>query len=121
MTKNYPPYLYTKGANAPLDAELTEARKFAKVKLGTSTLFWRAGLKQYAIPLNQVQRIHRRINSFIGRLCAGGKQLDVQYLVLILHDGTELVLHIGDDVKNQAEALFAALQETHPEIKYGKE
>lgn len=121
MLVNLNPYLYTKEENPQLDAEFAAAVKFGKVRLGANSLFWRAGLKQYVISLERVQRIHRRINTFVGRLCAGGRQFDVEYLVVLLHDGTELVLHIGDDVKKKAEALFTALQQTHPEIKYGKE
>lgn len=121
MLVNLKPYLYTKGTDQNLDHEYSSASKFGKVRLGTDHIFWRANLKQYVISLTEVRLIHRRINSFIGRLCAGGHQLDVEYLVLILHDGTELVLHIGDDVKKKAEALLAALQEAHPEIQYGKE
>lgn len=121
MSVNLKSYYYTKGTDAQLDSEYEAAAKFGKVKLGATSLFWRAGLKQYVIPFESIQRIHRRINTFIGRLCAGGRQTDVEYLVLILRDGSELVLHIGDNVKKTAEGLFAALQESHPEIKYGKE
>ena len=39
---------------------------------------------------------------------------------MILKNGEELVIHIGDDVPKDAEALYAALKELHPQIQYGK-
>lgn len=121
MMIDFSPYLYTKGADSKLDAELSASTKFGKVRLGQTTLFWRYAFKRYAIALDSVYRIHRRLNPVVGRLCAGGRNYDIEYLVLILHDGSELVVHIGDDIKKTAEALFAALQQSHPEIHYGKE
>lgn len=121
MVINLKDYLYTKGTDADLDAQFAAAQKFGKVRLGSTVLFWRAAFKQYAISLDTVQRIHRRINPVIGRLCAGGRQYDMEYLVLILQDGSELVVHIADDNKKAALALMAALEQSHPEIPYGKE
>lgn len=113
-------YLYTKGVNTDLDAQFADAQKIGKVRLGTTVLFWRAAFKQYVISLDRVQRIHRRINPHVGRLCAGGKNYDIEYLVLILEDGSELVVHIADNNKKLALDLMEALKQTHPEIPYGK-
>ncbi len=121
MLKNLNAYLYTKGADSLLDAEFAASQKYAKIRLSASHLFWRAGLRRYVISLDQVQRIHRRLLPVVGRLCCGGRNFDIEYLVLILHDGTELELHIGDDEKAKAEALFAALKVAHPNLQYGKE
>lgn len=121
MTTDRNAFLYTKGTDTSVDAQFAASRKFAKIRLGETMLFWRSALRRYVISLDRVQRIHRRIQSVAGRLCAGGKNFDIEYLVLILHDGTELQLHIGDDEKARAEALLAALKESHPEIRYGKE
>lgn len=121
MVINLKDYLYTKGRDPELDAQFAAAQKFGKIRLGSTVLFWRAAFKQYVIPLENVRRIHRRIHTVIGRLCAGGHNYDMEYLVLILPDGAELVIHIADENKDIALALMAALEATHPEIKYGKE
>ena len=113
-------YLYRKGLDPVLDAEFSQTAAYSKVRPGSTHLYWRYGLRQYAIPLNQVQRIFRRVEPVYGKLCCGGKSFIIEWLVLILHDGSELVIHIGDDVQKQAEALLEYLKQTHPEIQYGK-
>lgn len=121
MVTNLKAFLYVKGSNPQLDAQLDSARKFGKVRLGSSAIFWRAAFKQYVVSLDQVQRIRRGMNTVIGRLCAGGRNYDAEYLVLTLTDGSELVVHIADDNKQVALDLVAALEQAHPQIKYGKE
>ena len=110
---------YTKGNDAALDQEFQSAVPYSKVKLGKTTLFWRFGLRWYQISLNQVQRIFRRVEQVVGRLCCGGQNFVIERLVLILKDGSEVVIHIGDDVQPAAEALLQALKDTHPELEYG--
>ena len=44
----------------------------------------------------------------------------MEKLVLILKDGTELELYIGDDIEKKAAALLDFLKDTHPEILFGK-
>lgn len=118
---SYKPYLYTKGADLSLDAEFSSATAYGKVKPGETSLFWKSGLRWYRIPLTNVQRIFRRVEAVFGKLCCGGRSFLIEWLVLILHDGTELVLHIGDDEQKKAEALLQVLKQMHPEILYGKE
>lgn len=118
--KNLKQYIYTKGKDPALDAQFEEAKAYSKVKPGTTHLFWRNGLRRYAMPLDQVQRIYRRVEPVYGKLCCGGKSFIIEWLVLVLRDGSETVLHIGDDVKKDAEALLQALKEAHPELQYGK-
>ena len=55
-----------------------------------------------------------------GKLCCGGSTYDVQMLVLILRDGRELEIHIGDDMQKKAEDLLEATKALQPEMKYGK-
>lgn len=117
---NYKDYLYTKGNDPALDAEFSSAAAYSKVKPGTSCIFWRSGFRWYHIQLSNVQRIFRRVEPVYGKLCCGGKSFIIEWLVLVLRDGTELVVHIGDDVKKQAEDLLEALKISHPEIQYGK-
>ena len=44
----------------------------------------------------------------------------MEKLVLILKNGTELELYIGDDIEKKAAALLEFLQTGHPEIAFGK-
>lgn len=117
---NHKEYLYNKGNDAQLDGEFAQAREFSKVKVGRQHLFWRNGLRRYAIGLDRVQRIYRRVETVHGRLCCGGRTFIIEWLVLVLHDGSELVLHIGDQEAKKAENLMVYLKEAHPGIQYGK-
>ena len=87
---------------------------------GKSTVFWRSGLRWYAIPLSRVQRIFRRVEPVYGKLCCGGHSFIMERLVLILLDGTELELYIGDDMERKAAALLESLKQGHPELLFGK-
>lgn len=119
-TSNYKHYRYHKGESAELDAQYKEAAVYGKIRLARDGLFWRHGLGQYYVPLQGISRIFRRIQEVRGKLCCGAQNFNIEYLVLILPEGEELVLHIGDDVKNRAEALLEHLKQAHPEIAYGK-
>lgn len=120
MTIDVKQFLYAKGSDKTLDAQLSAAPAFGKVRPGSTVLFWKNGFRWYHIPYSQLQRIRRGISTVVGRLCAGGRNYDIEYLILILHSGEELTIHIGDDVKEQAEALLEYLKGAHPEISYGK-
>ncbi|MBQ6999716.1 MAG: hypothetical protein IJN67_01555 [Oscillospiraceae bacterium] len=115
---NYKQYLYTKGT--ALDGEFSAAPAFGKIRPGKHHLFWKSGLRWYGIPLTDLQRIYRRVEPVFGKLCCGGRSFIIEWLVLVLHDGSELALHIGDDVQKQAEALLQHLKDVHPQIQYGK-
>ena len=117
---NYKPYRYTKGEDPRLDEQFARAKAYGKIRPAETALFWKSGLHWHCIALEGIQRIFRRIEQVHGRLCCGGRNFIIEWLVLILPDGSELVLHIGDDVRNEAAALLEHLKETHPQIPYGK-
>ena len=117
---NHKQYLYSKGSDSRMDGDFTGAREFGKVRPGQEQLFWKFGFRWYAMPFGNLQRIYRRVEPVFGKLCCGGKSCIIEWLVLVLHDGSELVIHIGDDVNKQAEALMIHLKDAHPEIAYGK-
>ena len=113
-------YLYTKGVDAILDADFDMAQEFSKVRVGQQSIFWKNGLRRYAIPVAEVQRLYRQLEPVIRRMCCGGKSYYIERLVMILKNGEELVIHIGDDVPKDAEALYEALKQLHPNLQYGK-
>lgn len=117
---NLKQYIYKKGTDAALDSDFASAVSYGKVKPGRTGVFWRAGLHWYHIPMDQIQRIFRRVEMVHGRLCCGGKTFVIEWLVLILNDETEVVIHIGDEIQKKAENLLLALKEIHPQIAYGK-
>ena len=119
------PYRYTRGTDPRLDADLASAAVYEKVRAGKLALYWKSGLRWYYVPMDRVQRIYRRVEPVYGKLCCGGQSFLIEWLVLLLEDGKELVLHIGDNivgssVQKQAEALLEALKSSHPQIQYGK-
>ena len=120
MAADLKQHIYKKGTDGQLDAQFAGADTYSKVRLGEKVLFWKSGLRWYYMELDRVQRIFRRVEPVYGKLCCGGKSFIIEWLVLILHDGTEVVLHIGDEVKTKAENLLQALKDNHPQIAYGK-
>ena len=120
MTVNLKPYVYKKKENAALDADFAAGKDYGWVRAGQDNLFWRTGLHWNVVSLTEVQRIFRRVEPVYGKLCCGGHSFIMERLVLILKDGTELDLYIGDDMEPKAAALLEYLKEGHPEIVFGK-
>lgn len=113
-------YRYTAKEDPALDAQFSSATRYENIKLGSNHLFWKPMFRWHVIPLSQAQRIFRRVQDVHGRLCCGGRNFRMEMLVLILENGDELEIHIGDDAGVTAKELLEALQTNHPEILYGK-
>lgn len=125
MAANLKAYTYAKGKDTALDEAFAAAVPYEKVKLGKDVVFWKSGLRWFAVSIAQVQRAYRQVEPVRGKLCCGRASYEIQRLILILTDGTELAIHIGDNeigdwVKKKAEELFQSLKDTHPELQYGK-
>jgi len=120
MAGNVKQYAYVKGTDPAMDAEFASAKSYGRIRPGETVIFWKSGLRWCAIPVQQLQRIFRRVEPIYGKLCCGGRSYLIERLVLILNSGEELVLRIGDDMQKEAEALLAYLKERHPHIQYGK-
>ncbi|MGM9585219.1 MAG: hypothetical protein ACI3V1_06700 [Faecousia sp.] len=120
MSVNLKPYVYKKGENPALDEEFSGAEDYGQIRPGKTAVFWRSALRWHVVSLSEVQRIFRRVVPVYGKLCCGGHSFIMERLVLILKDGTELDLYIGDDMEPKAAALLKTLQDAHPEILFGK-
>ena len=120
MAVHLKPYVYKKKETPALDAEFAAGQDYGWVRPGQTAIFWKNGLRWHVVPLSQVQRIFRRVEPVYGKLCCGGNSFIMEKLVLILKDGTELELYIGDDIEKKAAALLEFLQTGHPEITFGK-
>ena len=94
---------------------------YGKVRLDESKLCWKNGLRWYAVELSKVRRAYRQEENVYGKLCCGGRSYIIHRLVLVLEDGKQVTIHIGDDVKAEAGALIGALRETSAHIAIGKE
>ena len=120
MAVNLKPYVYKKKENASLDADFAAGKDYGWVRAGQDNIFWRSGQHWNVVSLTEVQRIFRRVEPVYGKICCGGNSFIMEKLVLILKDGTELELYIGDDIEKTAAALLEFLKETHPETEFGK-
>lgn len=120
MAVNLKPYVYSKGTDAALDAQFASAAPYARAKLGQTHIFWKAGFRWYCIPIHNAQRIFRRLLPVRTSLCCGGANFMMEWLVLVLADGTELEIYLGEDVQAKAEALLDSLRVSHPQLHYGK-
>ncbi len=115
---NHKPYLYRKGQNPAVDADFAAAPAFGKVRVGKTHFFWRFGLSRYAIPIASIQRIYRRIQPMHGRLCAGGRDFFIEWMVLVLQDGTEVEFHYADSEKLLDNPALEYMKAAYPQISY---
>lgn len=120
MAVNLKQFLYSRGSDPLLDGEFASAEPYARARLGQTHIFWKAGFRWCCIPVAEAERIFRRLLPVRTRLCCGGAEFTVEWLVLVLPDGSELEIYLGDDVQAKAEALLQKLKTTHPQIRYGK-
>ena len=120
MASDLKKYVYSKGTDAALDKEFAGSQKFGKVFLTANTLFWKVGISRYCIPFSQISRVYRSIMPMHGKLCAGGYHFDIEYLSLVLQDGSYVQMHIGSDTKKTAENLLEAIKQAHPELLFGR-
>ena len=116
MLMNLKPYLCSDPGQ-----EFDSAAQFANLRLGEKRLFWKSGLRRYAVELASVCRVWRQEENVYGKLCCGGRSYVIHRLVLKLEDGKELTLHIGDDAKTEAAELVQTITERFPHIAVGKE
>ncbi len=114
-------YTYIKNTDESVDREFSTAESYGQIKCGETVMFWKRGLKWYVISLSEVTRIYRRVEYVYGKICCGGDTYDMQRLVLVLKNGEELEIPVGDRMEKKAVELMEKLQKEHPEIQYGKE
>ena len=111
---------YKKNVVPELDQEFLKARCFGKVKLGTNHIFWKKMVAWSYAAFADVCRVYRRVEAVDTKMCCGSVNFDIQKLVLAFADGTETELVVGEGTPKEAEQLFAAIQELHPELSFGK-
>ncbi len=70
-----------------VEAEYRSAREIGAVRIGTKNMFFRAGLKHYCIPYEEVKHCFRRVNSVPAKMCCGRGDLQIESLVISDDDG----------------------------------
>ena len=75
--------LYTvSGQVIPDEGEYRAARAVGNVRVGAEYLFFRAGLRVYAIAWGEIKRCYRRVMRVPMKMCCGSGSLDVESLVV---------------------------------------
>lgn len=113
-------WLYQRNKQPTMDEEFFGASSFGKVKLGTDYIFWKKEFRWYFLELSNVQRAFRRVEAVNTKMCCGNVNFDIQKLVFVLKDTTEIELVIGDTSPQDAKKLYEMLQKRQPDIIYGK-
>ena len=117
MEKNY---TYKKQQNELLDQEFQNADQYGKVKQADQVIFWKKGFRWSCVEISEIKRAFRRIEAVDAKMCCGNVNFDIQKLVLILKDDTELELLIGEGTLREAENLFEKLKARNTDIQFGK-
>ena len=99
-----------------LEAEYRDARAIGVVRVGGAHLFFRAGLRRYAVPHGEIRRCYRRVLRVPMKMCCGTGSLDVESLV-IEGDSGELA-QIQLPGTRAAVALMELLKKTLPGAEF---
>ena len=67
---------------AALREDYDQARKFEKLRLGQSCLFFKKGLKVFYIPYGEISRYFRRVLVVPAKLCCGKGDFEIENLVV---------------------------------------
>lgn len=113
-------FQYRKKENELVDQEFAASDSYGKMKLGEKRIFWKKGFSWYQVGLDEISRIYRRVEAVDTKMCCGNVNFDIQKLVLIMKDGTELEALIGEGAAREAEALYEELKNRADWISYGK-
>ena len=99
----------------PDDVALTEAYKAGHavgvLRVGSEHLFFRVGLKNYAVPYAEITRCFRRVMQVPARMCCGKGNFQVENLVICGR------AEDADETADVAAAGAAAAIETLPEVE----
>ena len=76
--------------------EFKEARTMGKVRLGKAHLFFRTGLKVFAVPFDRITRCFRRVLLVPMKVCCGRGELQVEHLVIHTEEGEVAQIQLPD-------------------------
>ena len=95
--------------------EYRAARAIGGVRAGAEHLFFRAGLRTYAVAWPEVTRCYRRVMRVPMKMCCGSGSLDVESLVVEGPSGELATIQLPGS--RAARALMDLLSETAPAVE----
>lgn len=101
------------------DALLEEyrgAHEVGVVRVGSSSLFFRSKLKQYAVPFSDIRRCYRRVMAVPAKMCCGSGEFEIENLVIESEQGE--IAQIQLPGKKAAQILIAELREKMPQADF---
>lgn len=114
-------FIYNKGVISKVDEAYKDSVAYGNVRLACDYIFWKNGLRKYVVAILDVERVYRRVEEARSKVCCGNANFDTEKLMVVMKNGDVLEMRIGDGTQKEAVALYEALKEAHPELKYGKE
>lgn len=112
---------YKKHDDPAMDAAFEAAQPFGHIRVGGGWIFARKGFAWNAVEASQVARVWRRVQQVTGRTCCATNDFNIHHLMLLMKDGTQNELLIGESMyRSEPERLVEVMQAMWPEIAYGK-
>lgn len=105
--------------DAALSEEFRQGKKIGRARMGTTHIFWRSGLRQYALPLEKIDRAFQRVEPVQAKLCCGRANFDIRRLILC--SGGREVGDLEFEDERQILLLLRLLQEARPDMAIGVE
>lgn len=99
-----------------LAEEYAASRQIGTVRIGRSVLFFRAGLKTYYIPYEEVRSCFRRVYQVPVKMCCGRGEIDYEHL--IIRNEEKEVADIPLPGTKAAQELIRLLKEKMPEADF---
>lgn len=97
--------------------EYESAQVFDKLRVGSSGVFFPAGLGTKYIPYDFMERIFLRINEVNGRTCCATAKF-YYFRVVFVHEGKEYADYLTEN-ENAANAAIEALKAAAPNVAFG--
>ena len=98
------------------EAEYKAARRFGVVRTGEQYLFFRSGLKTFAVPYERITRCFRRVMLVPLKLCCGKGEMAVEHLVI--HTGDTELAQIQLPGTREAKLLMEELKKKIPGAEF---
>ena len=98
--------------------EYDRARKFGKLRLGESWLFFKKGLKAYYIPYGEISRYFRRVMMVPAKLCCGRGDFTIENLVICGEAGELAQIQLPGE--RAAKAIMECLAQLAPDAAVGR-
>ncbi len=101
-----------KARTGAFDEEYKAAREIGAVRIGSEHLFFRAGIRHYCLPYDNVRRCFRRVNSVPAKMCCGKGELQIESLVIA--DGEGEIAQVTLPGSKAARELMSELKARMP-------